>query len=458
MFPTLASVVALPRLGLRPRTTAALDVPVRWVAVSELPDPTPFLEGGELVLTTGMRLAVPGECARYVARLTERGVAGLGFGVGLGHAEVPPELVEAAEEQGLPLLEVPRPTPFVAIGEAVSRKLAAAQYEDVTRGFQAQRELVRAALRGSEALVSRLARELQGWALLLGPDGEPRHAVPEPEAGRRLAEVVAELPRLRGGAASLALPGPIVVQQIGLGRPRGYLAVGAARPLTPYAHTIVGAAVSLLTLGSEAPRGDARLRAALGGLLLGREVAEPPYPLRVLLCGAGAARALENDPLWERCLAVPQPDGCVLIVSDPLVDQVIALVEPYGPVGVGDPARLADVPRSLAEAERARPASGVRRYAELPVRGLLGLLDRPDAVEMAERLLAPLDGTLRDSLRAYLEAGGQGDPAARALGVHRHTLRHRTRKISQLLDRDLEDAGTRAELWIALTLTRNAPF
>jgi purine catabolism regulator len=86
------------------------------------------------------------------------------------------------------------------------------------------------------------------------------------------------------------------------------------------------------------------------------------------------------------------------------------------------------------------------------------VLDGPDAVELAERLLAPLDGTLRASLRAYLEAGGQGDPAARALGVHRHTLRHRTRRISLLLDRDLEDAGTRAELWIALTLTQRAAF
>ena len=35
---------------------AGLDRPVRWVAVSELEDPGPYLEGGELLLTTGMRL------------------------------------------------------------------------------------------------------------------------------------------------------------------------------------------------------------------------------------------------------------------------------------------------------------------------------------------------------------------------------------------------------------------
>jgi len=458
MAPTLASLASLSGLGLRGLTTASPDVPVRWVAVSELPDPTPFLQGGELVLTTGMWAADPGDSEAYVARLVARGVAGLGFGVGFGHAEVPPALVEAAERHGLPLLEVPAPVPFAAIGEAVSRALAAAQYENVTRAFQAQRELTRAALRGSGALADRLARELRGWALLLGPSGELRHAVPG-HAESHLDEVAAELHRLAGGAASLALPGPVVVQAIGLGgRPRGYLAVGTPRQLNPVEHTIVGVAVSLLTLGSEAPRGDARLRAALGRLLLGWEPEEPPHPLRVLVCGAGAPEGLENDPLWERCLAVPHPAGCVLIVSDPLVDQVIPLVEAYGPVGVGDPGGLEDVPRSLAEAERARPVSGVRRYSELPVRGLLGLLEGPEAEETAERLLSPLDETLRASLRAYLEAGGQGDPAARALGVHRHTLRHRTRRISRLLDRDLEDAGTRAELWIALMLTQRAVF
>ena len=35
---------------------AQLDTPVRWVHISELPDPTPWLSGGELLLTTGMAL------------------------------------------------------------------------------------------------------------------------------------------------------------------------------------------------------------------------------------------------------------------------------------------------------------------------------------------------------------------------------------------------------------------
>ena len=48
-------------------TTAAgaegLDAAVRWVHISELEDPTPWLSGGELLLTTGMQLADPQQLA-----------------------------------------------------------------------------------------------------------------------------------------------------------------------------------------------------------------------------------------------------------------------------------------------------------------------------------------------------------------------------------------------------------
>ncbi|GAB2808368.1 PucR family transcriptional regulator [Actinocorallia aurea] len=448
MAPTLAAVAALPSLRLILRTDAPLDVPVRWVAVSELTDPTPFLEGGELVLTTGMRLD---DAEAYVARLVGRDVAGLGFGVGLGHDRVPEALVEAAVRHGLPLLEVPRPTPFVAVGKAVSRMLAAEQYEDVTRAEKAQRELARAALRGPDAVLSVLARVLRGWALLLDPAGEPTHAAPD-SARARAPEIAVELPRL-AGAASLALPGPVVVQPVGLGRrPRAYLAVGTPDRLRPVAHTVVGAAVSLLSLRSETS--EDKVREALGGLLLGKPPHFPEEPVRVLLCGPDTADALEGDPAADRCLAVPHGALTAVIAPDALTDRVAALALAAGPVGVGDPVPLTDAARSLTQAERARPAEGVRRHTDLPG-GVLGQLGDP-AREAAVRLLAPLDPTLRASLHAYLAHHGQGDPAARALGVHRHTLRHRMRRAADLLSRDLDDPTARAELWIALTLTEGS--
>ena len=67
METTLGALLARRGLDLR-HVAGPLDPQrrVRWVAVSELPDPTPYLEGGELLLTTGMRME--GDQSHYVAR------------------------------------------------------------------------------------------------------------------------------------------------------------------------------------------------------------------------------------------------------------------------------------------------------------------------------------------------------------------------------------------------------
>lgn len=473
MPPTLATVAALPQLGLRSLTGPLPATPVVWVAVSELEDPTPFLEGGELVLTTGMRLT-PAGAAGYVSRLVGRGVAGLGFAVGVIHDTVPPELLAEARDQGLVLLEVPRPTPFIAVGKAVSRMLAAEWYEDVTRAFQAQRELTRAALTGPGALVARLARLLGGWALLLDASGAVQHA--EPAGARdRAAALAPELARLRrrpgkgGPAASVALAVPddnIVVQRVGLGgRPRGFLAVGTAAPLPHAAHTIVGAAVALLTLQSETPRTARELRASLAALLLGRPdegPSVPREPVRVLACAGGAAAldVLESDPAGARCPALPLDGHTVVIAPDELLGTVEPLLASTGAVGVSDTASE-DLGTALRQAEEALAAAvrsnqDVLHYTALPGQGVLGLLDPGLAHAFADSLLAPLrEEDLVETVRAYVAANGQGEAAARALGVHRHTLRSRMRKAAELLGRDPDDPAVRAELWIALAITSN---
>jgi purine catabolism regulator len=95
--------------------------------------------------------------------------------------------------------------------------------------------------------------------------------------------------------------------------------------------------------------------------------------------------------------------------------------------------------------------------------GLNGLVDPGRAAAFAEALLAPLvehdrtgRGDLVDSLRAWLAHHGQWDPAAAALGVHRHTLRRRMAMAAGLLGRDLDSPTVRSELWLALETTASA--
>ena len=76
MPPTLASVVRNSSLHLTVLAGADhLERQVRWVHTSELDDPTPFLEGGELLLTTGIKLGrTTAQLQAYVHRLADAGV------------------------------------------------------------------------------------------------------------------------------------------------------------------------------------------------------------------------------------------------------------------------------------------------------------------------------------------------------------------------------------------------
>jgi purine catabolism regulator len=496
---TIADLVATPSLELRLLTAApSVDRPVSWVHVSELADPTPFLEGGELLLTTGLAFADGAFDGDYVRRLVQAGVVGLGLGTGLSHAAVPAELLAAAEAHGLVLLEVPRQTPFIALSRAVSAALAADEYAAVSRSATAQQELARAALAPGApgTVLERLARQIDGWALLVDAAGAPLEAVPA-TAARRIASLRPELDRLRGvrAPAGAALTGPdetVILQSLGNGaRTRAILAVGRPGPMPAPERHVVNAAALVLTLRLEQSRAldsaMAALRAALLRLLLaGQDAAVatvvdelgqqlPAEPLRVLtVLGSPAQRAAAVDVAADAAahervaLFSAELDGGLVVLfpsdSPPLRQQLDALGDRVsgaalgvaGPVAWGRIADGVGQSRLAAEHSRAR-GGGTTDFAELAAPGLAALLDPAATRAFAESLLAPLHdadragaGDLVRSLRVWLAHHGQWEPAAAQLGVHRHTLRKRMNRAAELLGRDLDEPGTRAELWLAL--------
>lgn len=106
---------------------------VRWVHSTELPDPTPWLKGGELLLTTGLQLTGPKLQRELVERLADHDIAGLGFGTGFAHRRLPAALVTAARSREFPLFEVPYELPFIAITERAFARLLDERYEMLQR-------------------------------------------------------------------------------------------------------------------------------------------------------------------------------------------------------------------------------------------------------------------------------------------------------------------------------------
>jgi purine catabolism regulator len=167
-------------------------------------------------------------------------------------------------------------------------------------------------------------------------------------------------------------------------------------------------------------------------------------------------------------LVTDDPALVVAVVSAGVAREGAASVADDGTtvagVGIGDVADVGDsggLARSWSRARRALAIAAsddvvrVRAYDDVGG-GLEALLDPSAADAWASALLAPLDepgerADLAATLLAWLSRHGQVDAAAVDLGVHRHTVRHRLRRAEALLGRSLDDAGVRAELYLALT-------
>ncbi|MGP3968615.1 PucR family transcriptional regulator [Streptomyces sp. 6N223] len=518
MLPTLASLAQHSALKLSVLTGEdKLAVPVKWAQVSELADPAPYLDGGELLLTTGLKLPVhdPAEMRGYVTRLAAAGVVGIGFAVGVNHPGVPPALLDAAREAGLPLLEVPVRTPFIAISKAVSAALAAERYRAVTAGFAAQRELTRAALSpgGRRALLARLAAQVDGWAALYDLTGAVTDAAPA-WAARRAERLAPQVRRLRdrpapasavcdGGApGSGGAEDRVELQSLGTGQlPQAVLAIGTAAPLGTAERYAVEAAVAVLTLITERSHAfqaaESRLGAAVLRMLLAgepdhaRAVAGQLYgglldaPLRLLVADAGGDPAALEElgeavqaaaaRAGESVLAAADGGHLVLLAADggsvagACADHARTRPAADGPPGL---ALGMSAPTGLAAAHaayrQAREALAVARrrgrtlveHDDVAAGSVLALLADDAVRAFADGTLRALHehdahgrGDLVASLRAWLSRHGQWDAAAADLGVHRHTLRYRMRRVEEILDRSLDDPDVRMELWLALKAT-----
>jgi PucR family transcriptional regulator, purine catabolism regulatory protein len=290
---------------------SGLDLPIRWVHISELPDPTPWLSGGEVLLSTGMQLGTPERQRQFVRMLSDRRLAGLGFGVGLAHAAVPPALVRAAVEHDFPLFEIPYELPFIAVTEAAFSKLVNEQYAVVRRALQAQERLERVVLseRGLDALAGTLATLVGATVLVFDGRGGMlgSHVFRRPLAEAELETIRGEvldrierrdslqfMPEIQDPGRALAIPVPSQEAVGGAAAPEAWLvAVKDDEALSDFDRLALRQAVTIVALEllRERVAGDTERRLAgdvLAGLLAGE------------LAGGDLKRRLEPFGLPER--------------------------------------------------------------------------------------------------------------------------------------------------------------
>jgi purine catabolism regulator len=479
-----------------------LSNPIRWAHVSELADPTPWMRGGELLLTTGMSVGTTAARQRaYLGRLTAAGLAGLGFGTGFSFERVPGALVQAAESARFPLFEVPYEVPFLAITEAVFTKVAAEQYELLSRSLEAEHVLTKAVLdgKGIDGIVAALTHATRGWAVLLDLHGGVTSAVPA-AARSRVPLVWSELrsPRAEGTRFSLSVVDggqhlsiqPVAAQ----GRVEAFLALGKREALTQFDRIVSSHALSLLALELAKTRAVSDTERRLKGDLLDRLLREAFTPHEtgfslerlgfdldepvqvVVLSGDGSTEQLQlatEDVLAhlpgpflcsarDELVVVatrPGPDGSVSALRSAVAGKTRCRVV----AGAGNPVAIHELAQGFRQAQHAlqvcrTEGREVAEFRDLGTYQLLLSLQDPEALRtFADSVLAPLDrydeahgGDLVLSLRAFLDRNARWESAAKDLYVHRHTLRYRMRKVEELTQRDLSSARDRMEFFLAL--------
>lgn len=137
-------------------------------------------------------------------------------------------------------------------------------------------------------------------------------------------------------------------------------------------------------------------------------------------------------------------------------EPVVGVSAPVGPIAAAAAYKQAEQALSVAR----RRGRLYVEHEQLASGSVLPLLADDAVKAFAGGLLRPLyehdatgRGDLVDSLRAWLSRHGQWDAAAADLGVHRHTLRYRMRRVEEILGRSLDDPDVRMELWLALKAT-----
>ena len=484
---------------------------IRWVHITELLDPTPWLSGGELLLTTGIPLENAEKQRAFIRRLADAGVAGLGFGTGFDHAKVPKALLTEAKAAGFPVFEVPYETPFIAITEAAFSRLVNEQYDVLSRGIAVNERLERLVLQGGG--LDEVAREIAaGDRRQLGRARRPRRGAgqrgpppPRVSARRRPRRGAAARERrraLRAESAGPARPGPrasgLAEAGVGGGLAGRGAALGGARGLRAPLRAAGGDRRGARADAGARREGDRAppLRRGAGGDPLGAPGARTTFATGSRPSGSASGpwcspsssttprRPSRPSPsIWRaragRRLVAPHPAGrrellCAVVdgaKGDPLElasEAREALEGSHGPTRAATSRSLPTerVRHSFHEARCALEATGfangaapeVASHRDLGAFTLLLSVQDGEALRLyCESVLGPIEdsderyaGELLRSLEAYIDRNGHWERAASDCYCHRHTLRYRIKRIEELTGRDLSRANDRVELWLAL--------
>lgn len=442
---------------------------INWVAVTELEDPQRFLNGGELILTTGLRLKSAPEQRRFVRQVQRAGAVGIGFGVGLSHEAVPQALLAEANRWGLPVVQVPYETPFIAITKLVADAQSADHYSKLERLIAGHQVLARALLTGGG-----LAELLKQLGSMLRTD-------------IALTQFTAQL--YNSSSAN-----PVADSWASYPIPTGRRDACTLWVRQPFEDTgIIGYAQNLISVELNNMVKQRQAQRALCGQVLEDVIhgALETSEAQRRLAGVGINSTRKNVVLLavspahgkalgstsvprelEHCVAAVVGKDLVLVVNDDggaapglarKLSDHLAEAGIHVTIGIGG---AYTKPNGLRWSYfEARDAAGhglpVNEPERLSLTSLLLASEDVPLADMAHESLNPLrtfdaahGAELMSTLESYLNNNGSVAAVAEQLTLHRNTVRYRLAQITELTGYDPSVTPDRVQLWLALAVTR----
>ena len=376
-----------------------LDREVRWITVGEEPDLPDWVFGGELICSTLFAVA-PDRCGEYVKRLSDGGVAGMLIKPERFLGTIPESILEIADYESFPVAEVPVNVLWSRVLESFYRYLLVEQTERIRVETEMR-------LRGGffdEIFSGQLSgKEIAHRATLLGCD-------------------------LSGGAAVLFFDVPDFCE-FARKRKLGELQLQHLKSLLY--ETVSGAVREAHSNYICIPRSDSVL-VLIGSPLEDRKALARQVLLRCreriknLPVHAGLGEPLENP---EQVIKSYREAKAALQVGQRI----------RGAAGVDDRVHIFSalgVQRLLFALSQKSPET-LRAFKEDTIGSLVSYDDT--------------HGTnLVKTLKAYMECDGNISEVAELLHVHKHTIRYRLRRVTELAGLDVTKFEDAAQLYLAI--------
>jgi purine catabolism regulator len=458
--------------------------PCRAVHLTDLPDPSPWLRGGEIVLTTGISL-VGDEAAQseFVRNLVKIDCVALGYSA-FDYSPPPEAIIRTAREVGLPLFTLDFSVHLTDVTMFIMSRLIDRQYVRMQQGIEVHRKVMREVVGSARMdtilkLVGEATPDLSFLVLdyfggVVAQHGDTRFEVPAAELAR--------------GRTEPAVPGlyrDITVDDVKVrlwtlsvaGEAQGFFACWGAGSLDETDVLLLEHAVAgvIFVLARDLSLRQVRrslvsdlLDALRSGSVSDEVLGQLMERLGISADGSFSVMCIPsppNVPLPEICRLIEDhlpssvPVGCVdtdvyAILPAQLADAAVALYDALGPridgvrVGVS-PVRqgVSGVQVAFRQAQSAARfaprAAGVFGLEDVAVASMFGSEDPALRALVVNRVLGALltvdrreNSQLLPTLRAFIAHGCRPGQAAAELFIHRHTLGYRLDKIAKLTGQD----------------------